>query len=66
MRYVILKAEKFDPKQLEMGIEVELEHTSDRKVSEKIAKDHLREFPDYYTRLKKMEAEAKRYWNKKI
>lgn len=65
MKYVILKAEKFDPKQLEMGTEVEFEHTSDRKVAEKIAKDHLLEFPDYYTRLKKMEAEAKRYWGKK-
>jgi hypothetical protein len=65
MKFIILKAERFDPKQLEMGAEVELEHTTDRNVAEKIAKDHLREFPDYYTRLKKMEAEAKRYWGKK-
>lgn len=48
---------EFDPKQLAMGIEVELEHTKDRKVAKNIAKDHLSELPDYYTRLKKMEHE---------
>lgn len=48
----------FDPKEMEMGISIEMEHTDDRAVAEEIAKDHLSEFPDYYTRLKKMEAEA--------
>lgn len=28
----------------------------------KIALAHLNEFPDYYTRLEKMEEEAKEYW----
>ena len=28
----------------------------------KIARAHLNEFPDYYTRLAKMEADAERYW----
>jgi uncharacterized protein DUF5661 len=28
----------------------------------KIAWAHLNEFPDYYTRLARMEAEAERYW----
>lgn len=28
----------------------------------KIALAHLNEFPDYYTRLAKMEAEAEAYW----
>jgi hypothetical protein len=28
----------------------------------KIAWAHLREFPDYYTRLARMEAEADQYW----
>lgn len=50
----------FDPRQLAMGIEVELEHTGDRRIAREIAEDHLAEFPDYYTRLSKMEEEAKR------
>jgi len=49
---------EYDPKELAMGIEIELEHTRNRLVAEKIAKDHLAEIKDYYTRLKKMEAEA--------
>lgn len=39
--------------QLEMGIEVEMEHTKDRKTAEEIARDHLDEDPDYYSKLKK-------------
>lgn len=46
---------KFDPNELFMGIEVELEHTNDRNVAKNIAKDHLTELPDYYSKLKKME-----------
>ena len=45
----------FDPKELAMGIKVELEHTDDRSVAKNIAKDHLTELPDYYSRLRKME-----------
>ena len=41
--------------QLEIGTEVELEHTKDRKVARCIALAHLQELPDYYTRLRKME-----------
>lgn len=44
----------FDKKQLRMGTEVEKEHSSNKE----IAKDHLAEIPDYYTRLAKMEKEA--------
>jgi len=47
-------------KQFEMGIKVEMEHTNDRERAEEIAKDHLWEIPDYYTRLDKMESEAKK------
>lgn len=47
---------KYNPKELAMGIEVEKEHVSYPSIAEKIAKDHLAEIPDYYTRLKKMEA----------
>ncbi len=58
----------FDVGQFQMGMDVELEHGSrdpqtdvtgsDPVVTGKIALAHLKEFPDYYTRLKKMEAEA--------
>lgn len=37
--------------QLTRGIEVELEHTSDRKTACEIALDHLGEDPQYYTKL---------------
>jgi hypothetical protein len=33
-------------------------------VTGKIALAHLNEFPDYYTRLEKMEHEADEYWAK--
>jgi len=42
-----------DPKELEMGIKHELEHTSDPKIAREIALDHLAEDPHYYSRLKK-------------
>jgi hypothetical protein len=58
----------FDAEQFRMGLEVELEHGrrdletdvthDDPIVTGKIALAHLNEFPDYYTRLAKMEAEA--------
>ena len=48
----------YDQRQLDMGIKVEMEHTTDPLLSEKIAKDHLAEIPDYYTRLEKMEKSA--------
>jgi len=62
-------ASLFGIEQFRMGMDVELEHgTSDPStnvtdddviVTAKIARAHLNEFPDYYTRLAKMEAEAK-------
>lgn len=50
---------EYDPEQIKKGIEVEMEHTDCMLIAEKIAKDHLAEFPDYYDRLDKMEEEAK-------
>ena len=47
-------------KQLDMGEPIEHEHTKDHKLAMDIALQHLDEFPDYYTRLKKMEASAKK------
>lgn len=51
---------KVNKKQLKMGIKVEMEHTDDKNVATKIALDHLKEFPDYYTRLINMEKSAKK------
>ena len=45
-------------KELDKGIEIELEHTDSKDKAEEIAKDHLIEFPDYYTRLIDMEKDA--------
>ena len=46
--------------QLAMGEPIEHEHTKDHKLAMDIALQHLDEIPDYYTRLKKMEASAKK------
>ena len=69
-----LNWDKFDVEQFRMGMDVELEHglrdsstnvTEDNSlVTGKIALAHLNEFPDYYTRLKKMEKEAEDFWEK--
>jgi hypothetical protein len=59
---------RFDVEQFRMGLDVELEHGlhdpstdvtgNDPILTGKIALAHLNEFPDYYTRLAKMEREA--------
>lgn len=54
------KTSGFDPKQLAMGKKVEMEHTDDPRKAEEVARDHLTEFSDYYSRLKKMEAAAEK------
>lgn len=66
---------KFNVEQYRMGMDVELEHGrhdpetdvtgDDPLITGKIALAHLKEFPDYYTRLEKMEEEAELYWEKK-
>lgn len=48
----------FNKEELEKGIKIEMEHTDDPKIAKEIAKDHLSEISDYYTRLIKMEKEA--------
>jgi hypothetical protein len=50
----------FIQKQLDMGEPIEHEHTRDHELATDIALQHLDEIPDYYTRLKKMEADAKK------
>jgi hypothetical protein len=67
--------DKFDVEQFRRGMDVELEHglrephtnvtNDDPLTTGKIALAHLNEFPDYYTRLDKMEAEADEFWGKK-
>ena len=46
---------EFSKKQIEMGKKVEKEHTADPALAKEIVKDHLTEFPTYYTALKNME-----------
>jgi len=52
--------EKFSAKELKMGIEVEKEHTDDPIIAKAIAKDHLAECANYYTRLAKMEKDCEK------
>ena len=47
-------------RQLDMGVPIEHEHTRNKTLATDIALQHLDEIPDYYTRLKKMEASAKK------
>jgi len=65
---------KFDVEQFRVGMDIELEHgkvdphtnvtNDDPLLTGKIALAHLNEFPDYYTRLLKLEEEADEYWGK--
>lgn len=41
--------------QLQIGTEVEMEHTDDRRKAREIAMDHLVEDPKYYSKLKQVE-----------
>jgi len=69
------KTSSFDVEQFRMGLGVELEHgrhdpdtnvtDDDELTTGKIARAHLNEFPDYYSRLAKMEAEAEAYWEQR-
>jgi hypothetical protein len=45
---------EFDPVQLRRGTEVELEHTTDPRLAQRIAMDHLVEDPLYYVKLARM------------
>jgi hypothetical protein len=63
---------KVDVVEFRRGLEVELEHgardpetnvtNDDPILTGKIAWAHLKEFPDYYTRLAKLETDADAYW----
>jgi len=74
-RMLAVNWSEFDVEQFRMGMNVELEHGTidshtnvtgnDLLVTGKIALAHLNEFPDYYTRLRKMEDDAEKYWENK-
>ncbi len=67
-----IRWDRYDVEQFRMGMDVELEHgkrdphtnvtDDDPLTTGKIALAHLNEFPDYYTRLEKMEVEADAFW----
>jgi hypothetical protein len=64
--------DEIDLEQFRAGMDVEFEHGShdpqtdvthdDPIVTGKIALAHMKEFPDYYERLERMENEAEREW----
>ena len=64
--------ERFDLEQFRAGMDVEYEHGSvdpqtdvtgdDPLTTGKIALAHMKEFPDYYARLQRMEREAEQDW----
>jgi hypothetical protein len=62
-----IKKPEYNRYEVREGRKVEAEHTqtiheiregklSDKEAEDKIAKDHLRERPDYYTKLKQVES----------
>ena len=63
---------KVDREQFRRGLQVELEHgardaetnvtDNDMVLTGKIARAHLKEFPDYYSRLDRLEREAEAHW----
>jgi hypothetical protein len=66
---------RFSVEEFRKGLNVELEHGlrevktnitgNDALLTGKIALAHLNELPDYYTRLKKLEEEAEKFWKRK-
>ena len=64
--------ERFKLEQFRIGMDVEYEHGAhdpqtdvtgdDPILTGKIALAHMKEFPDYYERLERMEKEAEREW----
>lgn len=72
---IVWASSPFDVEQFRVGMNVELEHGlrdaltnvtgDDPHITAKIALAHLNEFPDYYTRLERMEEEAKRDWEQR-
>lgn len=47
--------QEFNQSELSVGIKIEAEHSSDERMAKEIAMDHLKEIPDYYSKLVDME-----------
>jgi Protein of unknown function (DUF5661) len=70
---IVWSTSTFDVDQFRIGMDVELEHGTraaatnvtddDVTVTAKIARAHLNEFPDYYSRLAVTEAQTRAYWS---
>jgi hypothetical protein len=50
---------KFNPASVAKGQKVEIEHTTDPRIAREISRDHISEFPRYYTALDEMEKKLK-------
>ena len=67
--------DEVDLNEFTIGVNIEFEHgtkypetnvtKNDKKLTGKIAWAHLKEFPDYFTRLEKLEKKAREYWKRK-
>ena len=67
--------DRFELEQFRTGMDVEYEHGAhdpqtdvtgdDPILTGKIALAHMKEFPDYYERLERMEKEAEREWEQR-
>lgn len=67
--------EEISSEEFRTGLAVELEHgmhdpetnvtNNDELLTGKIALAHLKEYPDYYTRLAQLEKDAEEFWSKK-
>ena len=67
--------EEISSEEFRAGLAVELEHgmhdpetnvtNNDELLTGKIALAHLKEYPDYYTRLAQLEKDAEEFWSKK-
>ena len=55
-------ASEYDESELSKGIEVEMEHTDDKEEAKKIAIDHLKEDPNYYSKLEKCMADRVNFY----
>lgn len=66
MRVDIRKNVPYSKAQLQRGTQHELEHTKNRIAAQRIAEDHLRRYPTYYTRLEQAEQIMRRDKRRKL
>lgn len=57
----------FNKKELRLGVPIEMEHTRSKTIAARIAKQHLCEFPNYYSKgLIPMEARLKKLQRRRL